>query len=55
MNLCYYLKHRTPIMHRRFFKIYSQTPEPVKHRCNDRNNPFHFACLKWYLYNNPQC
>ena len=23
--------------------------------CNDRNNPFHFACRKWYLYNNPQC
>ena len=22
--------------------------------CNDRRNPFHFACRHWYLYDNPQ-
>ena len=42
-------------MHRRFFKIISQNPEYVQTHCDDRNNPFHFACRKWCLYNNPQC
>ena len=27
--------------------VYIQTP------CNDRRNPFHFACRQWYSYNNP--
>ena len=27
INSRYYLKHRTPIMHRHFFKIFSQNPE----------------------------
>ena len=32
----------------------SQNPEYVQTHCNDRNNPFHLACRKWYLYNDPQ-
>ena len=53
INIHYYLKLQIPIMHRHFFKILPQNPEYVQTHCNDRNNPFHFACLKWYLYNNP--
>ena len=42
-------------MHRHVFRILTQNPDYVKSHCNDRNNPFHFACREWYLYNNPQC
>ena len=47
INVCYYLKHRIPIMHRQFFKILSRNRDYVETHCNDRNNPFHFACQKW--------
>ena len=55
INIQYYLKHRIPIMHRHFFKKISQNHENVQTHCNNLNNPFHFACRKWYLCNNPQC
>ena len=45
--ISYYLKHRIPIMHRQFFKILSRNRDYVETHCNDRNNPFHFACQKW--------
>ena len=44
INISYYLKHRIPIMHRQFFKILSRNRDYVETHCNDRNNPFHFAC-----------
>ena len=44
INISYYLKHRIPIMHRQFFKKLSQNRDYVQTHCNDRNNPFHFAC-----------
>ena len=47
INISYYLKHRIPIMHRQFFKILSQNRDYVETHCNDRNNPFHFACQIW--------
>ena len=47
INISYYLKHRIPIMHRQFFKILAQNRDYVKTYCNDRNNPFHFACQTW--------
>ena len=47
INIIYYLKHRIPIMHRQFFKILSQNRDYVQTHCNDRNNPFHFACQTW--------
>ena len=47
INISYYLKHRIPIMHRQFFKILSRNRDYVQTHCNDRNNPFHFACQKW--------
>ena len=37
-------------MHRHFFKEISQKAEYFQTRCNDRRNPFHFACRQWYLY-----
>ena len=54
VNLHYYLKLRKPIMHRRFLRKLSQNKQYVEQFCNVRNNPFHFACRKWYLYSNPQ-
>ena len=33
----------------------SQNPDNFETFCNDRRNPFHFACGQWYLCNNPQC
>ena len=51
INKCYYLKHRIPMCHRQFFKILSPNPEYVQTHCNDRRNPFQYACLKWYLDN----
>ena len=42
-------------MHRRFFKKLSQNRDYVQTHCNNRNNPFHFACRKLFSYNNPQC
>ena len=42
-------------MHRKFFKILSQNLEYIQTHCNNLNRLFHFACHKWYLYNNPQC
>ena len=51
MNVCYYLKHRIPMCHRLFFRRISQSREYIKSSCDDINNPFHFACRKWYLAN----
>ena len=39
--------------HRLFFRRISQNRDYIETFCNDRRNPFHFAC-QWYLYNNPQ-
>ena len=47
INISYYLKHRIPKMPRQFFKILSRNRDYVQTHCNDRNNPFHFACQKW--------
>ena len=54
INIHYYLKLRKPIIHGHFFKKLSQNPDYGQTHCNDRNIPFHFACRKWYFFNNPQ-
>ena len=54
INIHFKLKLQIPIMHRQFLKIISQNKEYIKQFCNYMENPFHFACRKWYLYNNPQ-
>ena len=43
----YYLKLRIPIMHRHFFRKMSQNLEYIQTHCNDRRNPFHFACRQF--------
>ena len=55
INIHYYLKHRIPIKHRHFFRKTPQNHDYIQTHCNDRRNPFHFACRQWYAYNNPQC
>ena len=55
INIHFYLKHRIPMCLRKFLLNISQNKEYIQTQCNDRWNPFHFACRKWYLYNNPQC
>ena len=37
--------------HRNIFKIFSQNPAYLESFCSNLNNPFHFACRKWYLDN----
>ena len=54
INIHCYLKQRIPKCHRLFLRRISQNKEYIENFCNDLNNPFHFACRKWYLYNNPQ-
>ena len=54
INICYFLKFRIPICHRLFFRRISQNKKYIENFCNDLNNPFDFACRKWYLYYNPQ-
>ena len=55
IKIHYYLKLQIQIMHRQIFRKLSQNPEYLQTHCNDINNPFHFACRKWYSHNNPQC
>ena len=31
-----------------------QNPDCIHTHCNDRRNPFHFACRQCYSYNNTQ-
>ena len=54
INLHYYLKHRIPMGQRLFFRRISQNRDYIQTFCNDKNNPFHFACRQWFSYNNPQ-
>ena len=54
INKHYYLKLRNRKCHRLFFRRISQNRDYIPTHCKDRRNPFHFACRKWYLYNNPQ-
>ena len=43
----------SPLLYR-FFKNLLKNPDYINNHCNDLNNPFHFACYQWYIYNNPQ-
>ena len=55
INIHYHLRLGAPPMHRQFFIKISKNKEYIQTHCNDRRNPFHFACRQWYLYNNSQC
>ena len=54
INIHYYLKHRIPMCHRLFFRKLSQNRDYNQTFCNNRRNPFHFACRQWYSYINSQ-
>ena len=47
INIRCYLKHRIAMCQRLYFRRISENKEYVENFCNDRNNPFHFACQKW--------
>ena len=49
-----HIKLRIPMWHRQFFIKYSHNRDDIQTFCNDRRNPFHFACRQWYSNNNPQ-
>ena len=34
--------------HRLLFRRIAQNHECIQTHCNDRRNPFHFACRQWY-------
>ena len=55
INVQYYLKLQITMCHRKILLKMSQNPEIIQTFCNDRRNPFHYACRRWYLYNYPQC
>ena len=46
-NIHYYPKLRIPMGHRLFFRRISQNCDYIQTHCNDRRNPFHFACRQW--------
>ena len=54
INIHHHLRLGTSPLHRQFFIKISQNRDYNQTDCNDRRNPFHFACRQWYLYNNPQ-
>ena len=53
INIHYHLKLGASPLHRQFFKLLSRNRDYIQTHCNDINNPFHFACRQWFLYNNP--
>ena len=51
INIHYHLKLGTPRSYYHFFIRNSHNPDYIQTYCNDRRNPFHFACRQWYSYN----
>ena len=54
INIHYHLRLSSPPLRRQFFIKISQNRDYIQTHCNNKNNPFHFACRQWYCYNNPQ-
>ena len=54
INIHYLLRLGSPPLHRQFFIKVSENRDYIQTFCNDRRNPFQFACRQWYSYNNPQ-
>ena len=52
INIHYHLLLGVPPLHRHFFIKISQNRDYIQTHCNDRRNPFHFACRQWYSHNN---
>ena len=54
MNIDYRLRlNKTSPLYYNFFRKIAHNYNYIQNYCNDLNNPFHFACLQWYSYNNP--
>ena len=53
INIHYHLKLGASPLHRQFFIKISKNRDYIQTHCNDRRNPFHFACRQWFSYNNP--
>ena len=53
INFHYHVRLGAPPLHRHFFRILLKNRDYIQTRCNNRRNPFHFACRQWYSYNNP--
>ena len=52
INIHYHLLLGVPPLHCQFIIKISQNRDYIQTHCNDRRNPFHFACRQWYSYNN---
>ena len=53
INIHYHLRLGSPPLHRQFFIKISENRDYIQTHCNNRRNPFDFACRQWYSYNNP--
>ena len=53
IKIHYHLRLGASPLHYRFFINLSKNRDYIRTHCNDLNNPFHFACRQWFLYNNP--
>ena len=53
INIHYHLRLGASPLHRQFFIKLLKNRDYIQTHCNDRRNPFHFACRQWYKYNNP--
>ena len=51
INIHYHLKLSSPPLHRQFFIKIAHNRDYIQTHCNDRRNPFQFACRQWYSYN----
>ena len=49
INIHYHLKLGLPPLHRQFFRKLAQNRDYIQTHCNDRRNPFQFACRQWYI------
>ena len=54
INIHHHLLLGASPLHRQFFRKISQNRDYIQTRCNERRNPFRFACRQWYSNNNPQ-
>ena len=53
INIHYHLTLGVSPLHHRFFINVLKNRDYIQTHCNNRRNPFHFACRQWYSYNNP--
>ena len=53
INIPYHLRLGASPLRRQFFIKISKNRDYIQTHCNNRRNPFHFACRQWYSYNNP--